>query len=416
MRLLVIPRRQINIVKGEIFAVIETLMKGEAMQGESLELFERKFAKYIGVKYAFALSSGRAALRIILKVLDLPIGSEVMIPAYTDESVPWAIIHEGLKPVFLEVKGEDGNIDTKEIEHNLNKNTKAIIATHLFGNICDIEEILKICDSHKIVVIEDCAHAPGLTYRGKKTGSFGRLSYFSFSSAKHFNSYGGGCLLTNDDALAGKIRLLLYPCKTVSLKYLIKELACTWIIAAVAYPVVFTFIVWPVLLLCSIFTKNDVLIKVYNKILKKEHNKKLDIKRLTNLQARIALMKLSLLEQENKRRRDNVIVLRENLSQKILDLEMKPREGSNYYFYILKVKDKDILSRRLLWVGIDTGKFLMRNAAALCKDKKPYPVTEWLCENSLQIPVYSPLNKKDMLRISMALNSTIPCGNPKDDL
>jgi len=404
MQILAIPRRKINIVKGEIFTAIKTFLKGEAIQGRSIELFEKKFADYIGVKYAFALSSGRVAFRIILKVLDLPAGSEVMIPAYTDESVPWTIIQESLKPVFLDVRREDGNIDIKEIERNINKNTRVIIATHIFGNICDIEEILKICDKYNIVVIEDCAHAPGVTLGCKKLGSFGRLSYFSFSSTKHFNAYGGGCLLTNDGILAGKIKVFLSSCKIVSLGYLKKELVLTWIKALVSLRAIFTFIVCPALSICSIFTKGDILITVYNKIFKKEHNKKLDIKRLSNLQAKIALMKLRTLEQENKKRQDNVVVLKNNLISEILDLEMKPREGSNYYFYILKVRDKNILSHKLLWRGIDIGKFLMRNVAALCKDKKSYPVTEWLYDHSLQIPIYSSLNKKDMLRIAKALN------------
>lgn len=404
MQLLAIPRRKINIAKGEIFESIKTFLNGEAIQGGNIKLFEKKFADYIGIKHAFALSSGRAALRIILKALDLPSGSEVMIPAHTDESVPWAIIQEGLKPVFLDVKSEDGNINIKEIERNVNENTKVIIATHIFGNICDIEEILRICDKHNIIVIEDCAHAPGVTFRGKKVGSFGRFSYFSFSSAKYFNAYGGGCLLTNDDILAEKIKVFLTPCKIVSLEYLVKELLSTWVIALVTLRTVFTFIVWPVLLLCSIFTKDDILIRAYNKILKKGHSKKLDIKRLSNLQAKIALMKFRLLEQENKKRKENVVTLRKNLIPKILEFEMKPRDGSNYYFYILIVRDKNILSQRLLWRGIDTGKFLMRNAAALCKDEKSYPVTEWIHDHSLQIPVYSSLNKNDMLHIAKVLN------------
>lgn len=404
MQLLAIPRRKIYIAKGEILMAIKTFFKKEAIKGESIELFEKKFADCIGVKYAFAVSSGRAAFRIILKVLDLPAGSEIMIPAHTDESVPWAILQEGLKPVFLDVKRDDGNINIKEIESNLNKNTKAIIATHIFGNICDIEEILRICDEHNIIIIEDCAHAPGVTFRGKKVGSFGRFSYFSFSSAKHFNAYGGGCLLTNDDILAEKIRVFLTPCKIVSLEYLVKELLSTWVIALVTLRIVFTFIVWPVLLLCSIFTKDDILITVYNKIFKREKNKKLDIRKISNLQAKIALKKLKLLELEDKKRKENADTLRNNLNQKVLDLEIKPKEGSNYYFYILEIRDKDNLSRRLLWRGIDTGKFLMRNVAALCKDKKSYPVTEYLYEYSLQIPIYSSLNKKDMLHIAKVIN------------
>ncbi|MBU0650476.1 aminotransferase class I/II-fold pyridoxal phosphate-dependent enzyme, partial [bacterium] len=350
------------------------------------------------------LSSGRAALRIILKALNLPAGSEVMIPAYTDESVPWAIIQEGLKPIFCDVVREDSNIDTSEIECKINENTKAIVATHIFGNICNIEEILSICNRHDIILIEDCAHAPGVTLGCKKVGSFGRASYFSFSSTKHFNAYSGGCLCTNDNILAEKVKVFMSRCKSISLKSLVKEILFTWFIALLTVRVVFTFFVWPILFICSIFTKEDILINVYNKIIKKEHNKKLDIRRLSDLQAKIAFMKLELLDQENKKRVENVITLKHNLSQKVLDLCMNPREGSSYYFYIFIVKDKNILSRRLLFKGIDTGKFLMRNTAVLSQDKNSYPATEWLNAYSLQIPAYASLNKKDMLRIAKAIN------------
>lgn len=404
MQLLAIPRRKVNIAKGEVATAIKTFLAGKAIKGQGLKLFENKFADCIGVKYAFAVSSGRAAFRIILKVLDLPAGSEIMIPAHTDESVPWAIMQEGLKPIFLDVKKDDGNINIKEIERNLNKNTKAIVATHIFGNICDIEEILEICNKHKIIVIEDCAHAPAVTLKNKKVGSFGKLSYFSFSTAKHFGAYGGGCLLTNDGILADKISVFLTSCKTVSSEYLIKELLFGWIIALITVRTVFTLTLYPVLLISSLFTKEDVLITVYNKVFKREKNKKLDIRRMSNLQAGIALNKLNVLELEDKKRKENADTLRNNLNQQVLDLEIKPREGSNYYFYILEVADKYNLSRKLLWSGIDTGKFLMRNVAALCKDKKSYPVTEWIYDHSLQIPIYSSLSKKDMLHLAKVIN------------
>lgn len=404
MQILAIPRRKINIAKGEISTVLKTLLKGDALQGKDITLFEKKFADYIGMKHVFTLSSGRAALRTIFKILNLPHGSEILIPAYTDESVPWAILEEKLKPVFLDVKKDTGNIDIKNLEPNINSNTRAIIATHIFGNMCDIENILNICIKHNIIVIEDCAHAPGTNLKGKKAGSFGRLSYFSFGSAKHFSAYGGGCLLTNDDILAEKIRNFLSYRKTVSLKYLIKEILSIWFVAVSCSRIIFTFVVWPVLLFYSVFTKDDVLIKIYNKILKKEHNKKLDIKKISNLQAKIALIKLELLERENNKRKENVSALRKNLIPKIKELEMEQKEGSNYCFYILKVMKKDNISRKLLQRGIDTGKFLMRNAAGLYNDTKLYPVTQLLHDCNLQIPIHSTLNKNDILRISKALN------------
>lgn len=400
-----IPRRNINIIKGEIPQVIKTFLQGKSTKGESVELFERKFADYMGVKYAFSVSSGRASLYIILRALDFPARAEVIIPAYTDESVPATIINAGLKPIFVDINKDDFNIDIKKLENKINNNTKAIIATHIFGNLCDIGNILEICNKSGIIMIEDCAHAPSASLGEKgKAGSFGKLSYFSFSSTKHFHAYGGGCILTNDDNLANKIKFSLNTVGTVSLASLAKEIIFTWIMALFTNRILFTYLIYPILVISSVFMKDDFMVLVFNKIFQKKKNNIPDVKRLSNLQARVALMRLRLLENENKKRKENVAVLRDSLNENILNFAMKYSKESVYYFYIISIRDKESLSRYLLLNGIDTGKYLMRNVADICNSRESYPVTEWAYEHGLQIPVYASLEKKDMLHIADVLN------------
>lgn len=400
-----IPRRKISIIKGEIQKVIKTIFSGKAIKGPNVALFEQQFADYLGTKYVFAVSSGRAALRLILKTLNFPPDSEIILPAYTDESVPWAIINEGLKPVFCDIRKEDFNIEISRIREKITTNTKAIIIAHIFGNICDIEELREFCNKHHIYIIEDCAHSPGAALKNKrKTGSLGHFSYFSFNSTKHFHSYGGGCIACNDEISAKIIKKVLSFCKPVSLNILLREIFITWMIAITANKFIFGLFIYPILLINSFFSGRDLLLS-FNKTFKKITNKKTEIGLLTNLQAEIALLKLKSLDYSNIIRIKNIQILQKYLKKDLLDREMKSIPGSIYYFYILTANNKNKLSKYLLRKGIDTGRYVMRNVAALYNDVSEYPICEQIYENSLQIPIHSYLNPKEIKYIADILNN-----------
>ncbi|MFH1441744.1 MAG: aminotransferase class I/II-fold pyridoxal phosphate-dependent enzyme [Candidatus Omnitrophota bacterium] len=401
-----IPRRKISIITGEIQKVIWTILSGKAIKGQNAALFEQQFADYLGTKYVFAVSSGRSALRLILKTLNFPQDSEIILPAYTDESVPWAIINEGLKPVFCDIRKEDFNIDINQIRKKITTNTKAIIITHIFGSICDIEELLEFCNKHGIYVIEDCAHAPGAVLNNKrKAGSLGHFSYFSFNSTKHFHSYGGGCVACNNEISAKKIKKDLSSCKPISLNILLKEILITWLIAITANKFIFSLFIYPILLINSFFSDRDLLLISFNKTFKKITNKKTEIRLLTNLQAAIALLRLKSLDYSNINRIKNIKILQKYLKKDILDTEIKSIPGSIYYFYILLSENRNKLSKYLLQNGIDTGKYVMRNVAALYGDISRYPICEQIYENSIQIPIHSYLNPKEIKYIADILNN-----------
>lgn len=403
--LLAIPRRIINISKIEIIRVLKTILQGDVVVGEQQALFAVQFARYIGTKYAFTFSSGRAALRVILRSLCFPKGSEIIMPAYTDESVPWTIIEEGLKPIFADIRKEDFNIDYRQIEGKINKNTKAVIVAHIFGSICDIPTILEICKKNNIVLIEDCAHAPGAILDGKRVGSFGVASFFSFNSTKYFHAYGGGCVVTDDEALADKIRDFSKSCGVSRPAVLFKEIILTWLTALCTSRIVFTFLFFPIFVISKLFSsRNDLLLVSYNRIIKKLKNSSKDIRMLSNLQSKIALHRLGTLEWENKKRIDNVVLLRKCLKSDVLRRGIESKNGSIYYFYIINVKNINELSRKLLYSGIDTGKYLMRNVARLYGDKSSYPVTGWAYEHSLQIPIFGNLDEQEIKYIAEVLN------------
>jgi len=154
--------------------------------------FEKIFAAYIGTNYAVALNSGTDALLLSLLILNVGKGDSVIIPNITYPAVPLSVIYAGAKPILVDIKEEDLEIDENLIEKNITKNTKAIIAVHMFSRPCNIDKIIEVAKKNKLFVIEDCCQAESSEYSGKKLGSFGDLSCFSFSYYKPLSSCGGG--------------------------------------------------------------------------------------------------------------------------------------------------------------------------------------------------------------------------------
>ena len=165
---------------------------GEGDVQREVEKFANVFAKYIGTKYAIALNSGTDALQLSLTILGIKEGDKVIIPDLIYPVVGYVVKYVGAKPILIDVKREDLSIDVKQIQKHIDKNTKAIIAVHMFSQPCDIEEILHLARKYNLYVIEDCCQAESSEYKGKKLGSFGDLSCFSFSYYKPLSSCGGG--------------------------------------------------------------------------------------------------------------------------------------------------------------------------------------------------------------------------------
>ena len=169
-----------------------------------LKEFESKFAEYVGVKYAIATSSCTGAMHIALMSLDLKKGDEVIVPDITWVSTANAVLLAGGIPVFADIDLKTWKIDPNSIKKLINKNTRAIMPVHLYGNPCDMDIIMEIAKENNLFVIEDAAPSIGAEINGKKTGSFGHFSAFSFQGAKLAVTGEGGMLCTNDEELYKK--------------------------------------------------------------------------------------------------------------------------------------------------------------------------------------------------------------------
>lgn len=199
----------VDIGQDEIDAVVNVLKLKWLSMGAVTQEFEAEFAKYLGIKYAFAVSSGTAALHIAHQVVGISAGDEVIVPSLTFVATANAVLYVGAKPVFADISSLDNfNISTEDISKKINDRTKAITVVHYGGYPCDMDAILEIARNHNLKVIEDAAHAPGGEYKGKKLGTIGDIGCFSFFANKNLVTGEGGMIVTNDDDLAERIRIM----------------------------------------------------------------------------------------------------------------------------------------------------------------------------------------------------------------
>jgi len=204
-----IPVAEPEIGKEELKLVMEAVKSGwVSSKGRYIEEFERGFSEYIGTKYGVAVSNGTAALHLALVALGIESDDEVLVPTLTFASVANAVIYTGARPVFVDSHPDYWCIDPEDAERKVTERTKAIIAVHSYGHPCDMDRILEISNKHDLYVIEDCAEAHGAEYKGRKVGSFGDISCFSFYGNKIITTGEGEMCLTNDPNLAERIKIL----------------------------------------------------------------------------------------------------------------------------------------------------------------------------------------------------------------
>jgi dTDP-4-amino-4,6-dideoxygalactose transaminase len=185
------------------------LEKGWFVLGDNVKMFEEQFAKYLGIRYCVGVASGLDALSLSLKALDLPQGSEVIVPSNTYIATILAIMNCGHVPILAEPDLHSYNIDPAEMVRAITPRTRAVMVVHLYGRSCDMKPILEITRAHNLKVIEDCAQSHGARYQGKQTGTFGDLGCFSFYPTKNLGALGdAGAITTDSEELAEKIRML----------------------------------------------------------------------------------------------------------------------------------------------------------------------------------------------------------------
>ena len=203
------------IGEAEIAEVVDSLRSGWIGTGPKVQRFERALEEYIGVDHVRCVSSCTASLMLGLLALGVGEGDEVLLPTMTFAASANAVLHTGALPVFVDSEPSTGLIDLDAAEAAITPRTKAIMPVHLSGRPVDLDRLAQLADRHGLLVVEDAAHAIGTEWRGRRIGSFGNVTAFSFYATKNITTAEGGALATPDPEIAERIeRLSLHGLST----------------------------------------------------------------------------------------------------------------------------------------------------------------------------------------------------------
>ncbi|MBL7213586.1 MAG: DegT/DnrJ/EryC1/StrS family aminotransferase [Desulfobacteraceae bacterium] len=406
------PRHSVNLSAGCYSAVLNALIRGRVLQGPEVEVFEKGFADYLGVRHALGVSSGRAALYLAFKALQFCEGDEIIMPAYTFHIVPLVIKACGLNPVFVDVLPDTYNVDVALMEKKITPRTRAILATHMYGQPCDMEPVLQLARENDLRVLEDCAHALGASYKGRKVGSLGDLGAFTFAMAKNMPCFGGGMLTTNDDDTYRRLVHMVRPPGADRLKGLWKEIVTTTVNYLVTLPRIFSLGVYPFIrasmaLGSSFFDREPGQERVAPTSEQSEY-----LTRLTNLQAAVGLHQLTRVEAINARMNRNALLYNELFEGQpgIKIPGVSSERTHTFLYYRIEVPDRQAFRKILIRKGVDTMPDDMSNCAQLPpfrEDKTRLRVTPGLPERILEIPNNSHLKEKDVHHIAKGVKSAL---------
>ncbi|MHB8104288.1 MAG: DegT/DnrJ/EryC1/StrS family aminotransferase [Dehalococcoidales bacterium] len=344
--------------------------------GPNIQEFEKLLAEYVGMKYAVTFNSGTSALHAIMLAYDIGKGDEVIVPAFTFIATANCALFTGAKPVFAEIEDKTYGLDPADVERKITSKTRAIMPVHFGGCSCRIAELRQIADKHKILLIEDAAESLGSTYDGKKAGSFGEASIFSFCAPKVITTGEGGVVVTDSKDIFEKLKLVRSHGRLDTKDY---------------------------------FATSEYLEYVtlgYNF-------------RMSNITAALGIAQLAKIEKNIKMRRENAAYLTEKLSG-IADLALPLPPDIFYHIYqmyTIRIKGakgrRDALMNSLNQKGIGAKVYYHPiHLTQFYREKYGYkvgdlPATEDIAQRVLTLPMYPTLTKDDMDYIAKSIESAL---------
>jgi dTDP-4-amino-4,6-dideoxygalactose transaminase len=389
--------------------------RGGLIKGPQIAQFEAAFARRAGMDPAHAVTAsyGRMAFYYVLKALDLPPGSEIIVPALTFWVVPALAKVAGLKVAFADVDPATFTLDPAAFERAITPATRAVVPTHLYGLPCDMDAILDIAARHNLIVIEDCAHSLGATWNGRPVGTLGDAGFFSFQTLKPLNCYGGGLALVRDASLAARVRAIAeaepWPDeKRVTNRLLVGRLQRTFI-----KPWVFTISAFPILWVSSLIGANPD-VYLWEKIRSLEPLPESYRERFSNAQAAIGLAALNALDDWTERTRRHARVMDNALGTLpgITVPIVPPKRTHVYYQYCVYGPQRDELVVRCVRRGID----IETLHVDVCSDLDLFagaPVEPagapgaHRAAGAMQIPVYSTLTDDQAARVARVVRGVL---------
>lgn len=398
-----IARYGVRTIPGDEKEIVAAFRRGEAVEGQAIKEFEKRFAEFHGTEHAITASFGRMAFYYILRALEVPPDSEIIFPALTFWVVPEIARRAGFRPVFVDVDARTFNLDAAQIESAITERTRVIVPTHLYGQPCDMKAVLQIAEKHNLAVIEDCAQAAGARYRGRRVGTFGMAAFFSFQMLKGINTYGGGMALTNDPAIAAKVRggAEAEPLQTTG--ELIKRFSVGVGARSLVSPKGFAWWGYPLGAAASLISDRDLSKYFWETIRPLDRFPRSYRRRFSNVQAILGLRALERLDEFNERSRAHAEIYTRGLAecQSIETPYVISEAEPVYYQYCIYVSDSRRAKRRAIRRGVDFETTHVDVCSALPLFKQfggDCPQADQTTE-ALQLPVYSRLRTSDVERV-----------------
>jgi perosamine synthetase len=344
----------------EKLAVWSQLSSGKLAQGPKVEKFETSFAKWVGAKKAVAVNSGTSALHIGNLSLGIGLGDEVIVPAFTFAASANSIALTGAKPVFCDVEEEYFTIDPNKVEKLITPKTKAIMAVHLYGQMCDMKSLEAIADKHGLFLIEDAAQAHGASIDGIPAGSWGDFAAFSFYPTKNMTTGEGGAITTGNEELVRMSKLL----------------------------------------------RNQGMLERYRNEVVGLNN------RMTEISAVIGLEQLRRVDGFNRKRIRNAQILSEGLSGVGGINVPSIRQNAKHVFHQYTVRidgNRDLFASELKKLGVDNAVYypIPVNRLSPFAPSDILPVSEYLSKHCLSLPVHPSLTKVQLENVISAVRKVL---------
>ena len=385
--------------------------RGQFVQGPQIAEFEQAFEARLGAGTAVATSYGRMAFFHIVRALELPAGSEIILPALTFWVIPELARRAGLRPVFADVDPATFTLEPSALERAITPNTRALVPTHLYGLPCDMETIMAIARRHNLAIIEDCAHALGATYRGRPVGTFGDAALFSFQTLKPLNAFGGGMAVVHDREAARRLRNAVETLPWPDEQRVRNRFKVGRAQRFFTQPGVFTVSAFPILWTGSWFNANPD-VYLWEAIRPLDPLPPAYSEQFPNVQAAIALAGLDLLDTWTEASLAHARIIGDVLADTPnIQLPVVPGDRTHvYYQYCVYVPDRDDLVRRCIRRGVDieTLHVDVCTRLPLFADLPPAhaPGAEQAA-SAVQVPVYASLSDTQVRRIATTMKRAV---------
>lgn len=363
-----LPRLRIYTTLSQYLSVLRHVVFGRVSMGSEVETLERTMCQRLGVKHAIAMPMARVAIYATLRALIKP-GQKVILSPYTIADVVNMVICAGGVPVFADIERKTCNIDAAEVERLIDDETGAILVTHFYGLMCDVERIAAVCKVRRIPLVEDAAQAFGASRNGRQAGTIGDVGIFSFGMYKNVNSFYGGMVITNNDVLAERIRkdMASLPYQRVG-PYLMKVTSAA-ITDVMTFPAIFRSLTFR-LFRCAFLREMDSInnrLKIDVNPQVKHQIPKEYLCRMTPLQAKLVLGGLGRVEQDMAARIRTAQIYYDGLKD-IEELLLPPHltdSSHMYWYYPIQYRDRHKLVGFAMRHNRDITESYHRNCAAL---------------------------------------------------